>query len=452
MVRRLAVVLIVAGAVLLALAPGVARANGRFPRAVKLLVRPGHPEEMALAVTFGLLVTRDDGAHWHWTCESAVGFMGTFDPDYAITASGTIYATTFGGVTMTRDGCHWSHLPRPLDEAYVPVITVGPDDIVYAAASAPDDNRVYRSTDDGVSFVPLGAVGQPADFWTSIEVAPSDPRRIYLTGFRSMGAATRQRVMFRSQDGGQTWAELPTTALIGTDISDLQIAAISPTDPERVLVRVTLTGPGLQETIYLTENAGTTAAAGPTWAKVYEVTDNIPGVVIRADGTALLATPFHGLQRSSDGGRTFAAVPDVMFEGRCLVERSDRVLFLCANDLPPDSRALTSSTTAAAGSWTPRLRFADLTAPIDCPVGTVQKDDCEAVVWCGLVPQLGVTSQAIDCPADIDAGIDAAGALAPKETCCDAGGGPPAAAASLALLGLMVPAWRRRRRARCILR
>lgn len=443
MARRLARTLVAAVALVTA-GLGTAHANGRFPRTVKLIARPGHPQEMVLGVTFGLLTTTDDGAHWRWACESAVGFTGTYDPDYELSPTGALFATTFSGMRMTRDGCHWSAMPEPLGERYVSAIAVGPDGAIYAGLADPADSRIFKSTDDGRTFVPTGALGMLGDWWMSIDVAPGRAQRVYATGFRAAGGGPRQRIMFRSDDGGASWTELPTTALVGTDSSDLQIAAISPIDPDRVLVRMTLTGPALQETIYLSENAG--AAPGQVqWAKVLEVPDNIPGVVVRRDGTVLAATPFEGLRKSTDGGRTFTTEAGVGYEGRCLFEREDGVLFLCANDLPPDERALTSSTTGAAGSWIPRLRFAAIAGPIDCPTGTLQKDECEGLLWCGLVTQLGITNDPIDCPSLVDAGIDAGTAPPPDKGCCSTGAPPPVMPLAVAALGLLVP---RRRRPR----
>lgn len=448
--RRSASIL-TAAVVAAVVAAGAARpadANGRFPRSVKLVVRPGHPEEMTLGMTFGLLVTKDDGAHWRWVCESAIGFTGTFDPDYEVTPSGALFATTFRGMNVTRDGCHWTGMPAPLLQKYVSAVAVGPDGAIYAGASDPDDSHIYKSTDDGQTFVATGALGAAGDWWSTIEVAPGDPQRIYVTGFRSMGGSPRQRLMFRSRDGGQSWTELPTTALAGNNDSDLQVAAISPLDPDRVILRMTLTGPALQETLYLSENAGTVAAGGPTWAKVFEVEDNIPGVVVRADGTVWVSTPFKGLQRSTDGGRTFTVVAGVGYEGRCLTERSDGVLFMCANDLPPDARSLTSSPTGAAGTWIPRLRYADIAGPVDCAAGTLQKDECEGLLWCGLKDQLGVTTDIVACASAVDAGIDAGTVSPPEKSCCDTGGGPPTLEPALILLGLALPRARRRRRLR----
>jgi hypothetical protein len=259
-----------------------------------------------------------------------------------------------------------------------------------------------------------------------------------------MGEDPRQRLMFRSTDAGQSWTELPTTMLAGTAVSELQIAAISPLDPDRVLMRVTLTATTLQETVYLTEDAGSTAAAGPTWVKVIEVDDYIPGVVVRRDGTVWAATPFRGLKRSTDGGRTFADVPGVTYEGRCLLERSDGLLFVCGNALPPDESPLSSSTTGEAGTWTKRLHFPDIAGPVACAPGSIQRDDCQEIGWCGLTRQLGITTEIIDCPEE---DVDAGPVGPPGKTCCDTGGGPPTLEVGLVLIAL-VPGWRRRRRAR----
>ena len=54
-------------------------------------------------------------------------------------------------------------------------------------------------------------------------------------------------------------------------------------------------------------------------------------------------------------------------------------------------------------TWTGVLKYEDIQAPVACAVGTVQNDQCierymdEQSPWCCLVPQLGITSTAIDC-------------------------------------------------------
>src|SRR5687767_2452764 len=92
---------------LLLASAATAEANGRPPQSVKVVFRPGSTSDILLGVTFGLMITRDDAVTWRWVCESAVGFEGTFDPDYEFATDGSIWATTFDGLRNTRDGCAW---------------------------------------------------------------------------------------------------------------------------------------------------------------------------------------------------------------------------------------------------------------------------------------------------------------------------------------------------------
>lgn len=448
---RARVALVLAALAALAAAPRPAEANGRFPRSVKITFRPGSTTDLLFGLTFGMVVSRDDGATWRWTCESAIGFDGEFDPDFEYSPTGAIFANTFDGLRLTRDGCRWTSPPPPLGTTFVSAVAIGAvDGSIWAGTSDLGGSAIYKSADDGLTFQPTGPLGRDGDWWESIAVAPSDPSRVYVTGFRVDGGNPRQRLLFRSMNGGASWEELPTTAFVGSNISDLQLAALSPVDPDVMFVRMTLVGPTLQEAIYRTDDADAPLPAGPTWTKVLDLQDNIPGVVVRGNGEVWAATPFRGLHRSTDGGRTFTQVPGVQLEARCLAERPDGTMFLCTNNLPPDGASVHVSTTGAAGTWTPKLRFADITGPVRCDAGTSQHDDCEVILWCGLRENLGITSEEIDCtpPPPIDAGIDAApDEPTPRDKgCCATGAGPgaSAAAAGLALLGLLRP--RRRRR------
>jgi hypothetical protein len=81
-------------------------------------------------------------------------------------------------------------------------------------------------------------------------------------------------------------------------------------------------------------------------------------------------------------------------------------------------------------TWTPVLRYQDLTEAVTCPAGTVQHDEC-AATWCAVCTQLGCKpSPSYGCPAapaDVDTGDP------PSRKgggCCSAG---PGAAGALAL-------------------
>jgi MYXO-CTERM domain-containing protein len=55
-------------------------------------------------------------------------------------------------------------------------------------------------------------------------------------------------------------------------------------------------------------------------------------------------------------------------------------------------------------TWTPVLHFQDILGPVDCPVGTLQRDVCVDSAttgmsnWCSLHNQLGVTENPTCCP------------------------------------------------------
>ncbi|HVK73234.1 MAG TPA: hypothetical protein VM734_07920 [Kofleriaceae bacterium] len=444
---RMPLRILVALALVAALATPVA-ANGRSPASIKVVFRPGSTSEILVGTTFGMLKTTDDGATWRWLCDSVVGIMGTYDPDYEMTSTGLMLATSYDGVYTSRDGCTWTKPDGPLGTGTTSSIAVASNGWIYVALSDPVAGyKIFKSTDDGASFQEVPGTLPASDWWNSIEVAPSDPDRIYLTGFRFNGQDPRSRILIRSTDGGQSWEELPTTAFVGTNNSDLMIAAIHPTDPDTVFVRMTLTGTTLQEKIYRTTTGGAALPAGPTWTEVLQAGDYLAQVAIRDNGDVYVPSMMlQKLHKSVDGGATFAEVPGVTYQSACVAERrEDDRLFLCANN-QIGSEPLTylaSSTTGAAGSWTSRLRFVDVVGPLRCAAGTIQHDDCEANLWCGQREQLGATSTEIDCAPPVE-GDDTAPQPPPK-SCCGIGGAPGLESAS-ALVVLVFRPWRRRRR------
>jgi hypothetical protein len=78
-------------ALLAAMAPISASANGRFPSASQLALDPKDPSHLVLAATFGILESSDAGKTWGWICEGVVGYSSTEDPAIAVTANGTVY-------------------------------------------------------------------------------------------------------------------------------------------------------------------------------------------------------------------------------------------------------------------------------------------------------------------------------------------------------------------------
>jgi photosystem II stability/assembly factor-like uncharacterized protein len=400
--RRLALVLV-------ALALGhaaPAAANGRMPATSTVHFRPGSTSDIYVGATWGLLFTKDGGATWRWVCEQAVGYGGEYDPDYAVTRSGALWATTLTGLRTTTDGCVWES--TRFGELLVSQVAIGPDDSVWVSTADAAESKVYRSTDGGRTFDPTGTTRADANsWWESIETT-SNPDITYLAGYRNEGGVM-VLMLLRTDNGGRDWSSLSTAQFATTGSSFLQIAAVSPDDPGFLFARITRPpgGTSTSQAIYRSTNAGA------TWTLVKMTDDIAPGVVVRHHegpvaeaknrAEVIIGTTKAGTFRSTDGGVTFVPVPRSL-EVQCLAERpEDRALFACGNNLAPDNMALARSDTPF--EWTSILEFRNVTAPAACGDGTVQKLTCQDEFWCGFKKQLGIASEVVECPADGDAAV-----------------------------------------------
>ncbi len=431
------------GAVVLAAAAPAAHANGRFPQAIDVRFKPGDDQVYGLQATFGFLLTRDGGQSWRWLCEDAVGFGGVYDPDYAFTSTGLLLATTTSkfGLRLTRDYCSWDQAPAALNNTFVSQVEVSPDGTIFAAAADPADSQLYVSTDDGVSFTARSNPGQPGDWWETLDVAPSNPSVVYLAGFRLTGQ-DKTFLLLRSDDAGASFTARPVTDFtFGGSGSDLQIAAVSPTDPDLLYARVFhASGVSIGDDIYRSTDGGA------SWTRVFQSGDDVTSVVFRSSGQIVLTTRLSGIHVSADGTTFGAAIASP--PAHCLRERG-ATLYLCSNGFIPDNLGLGTSTTTTG--WVSQVVYASLDGALDCADGTVQHDVCEVQRWCGLVCQLAIDGYPeCDpmCPGPaIDAMPSSDGAdnvTPPGDDCCNVGGGP-AGAALISVLVAVPLVWRRRR-------
>src|SRR5437764_1290449 len=87
-----------------------ALANGRFPRAERLIESPTDPNTLYIAATFGILVTSDRGKNWYYVCENAFSFqdMYTGDPVLSLTGDESLLVGVQNGLNISHDrGCDW---------------------------------------------------------------------------------------------------------------------------------------------------------------------------------------------------------------------------------------------------------------------------------------------------------------------------------------------------------
>jgi photosystem II stability/assembly factor-like uncharacterized protein len=414
--------------------PDTAAANGRFPASTDVVGHPSDADVIALAVTYGLLMSRDGGETFYWVCEEAIGYGGTFDPDYVMADDGALWATTYDGLRVMRNGgCTWELIGGELADQWVQEVEIGPDGRIWAAtANGARDNDIYVST-DGVTFESAGNT-QTAAWFRTLRVAPTDADRIYASAYQVAGQETDAGpsgpagLLFRTDDGGETWLSLDVDDLEGN--FQLQIEAVSPTDPDVVFVRAVSGNPPLGDVMYRSIDGG------ESFARVLDTDDSIRVFEILSTGRIFVGTINDGVYYSDDGGVADSwARPTQALQMVCLTELANGDLLACGSNWEPDNMALGRSTDGGM-TWTKVFRFAEMTGPVSCDPGTVQHDTCEVRLWPSLAEQFGVDRPTVDAGPGIDAG---SGKENGGGTCggCNAGGG-------LALLVLWPVLWRRR--------
>jgi len=443
-----------AAALVLLLAPSLALANGRAPLTNGVHFQPGDSHSLFVASTFGLLVSHDDGCTFDWVCEDAIGYAGTFDPKYAITTDGSIYATTFKGLHVSRDGgCSFQVVtseladgdPAKFSNVWVDALDIGPTGEVWAGTAENGViNNFLSSKDGGHTFTPTGLASAEI-WWKSVKVAPSDDQRIYVTGYQVAGTLADGGQMaptthlLRSDDDGAHWNP---SALAGVVFGTTPIVLVSAVDPtNKDIVFVTSLGGGTHSGDRLYRSTD----GGATLDEVLVAADTIRDVVIRDADHVMVATLADGTYASSDGGKTFAK-QDGTPQLACLGQRGDGKLFGCGANWDPDFKAVALS--ADGATWSKVFRFVELNGPLACPEGTPEHDSC-AVAWPSLQTQFGATGSRCGLAPD-GPPADSPAVVPPKKPggCCDAGAGAPASVLFGLGIGALVLRRRRHRASR----
>ncbi len=134
-----------------------------------------------------------------------IGQPGTF---YMGLPMGGVWKTTNAGVT-------WSPIFDSVKEASsVGALEVAPSDprVIYvgmgdmiAGGGIAEGNGVYKSTDEGKTWTHLGLTG--TKHIPSIVVDPHDPNTVLVAAQGDIRNKSAERGLFRSTDGGKTWAK-----------------------------------------------------------------------------------------------------------------------------------------------------------------------------------------------------------------------------------------------------
>ena len=383
-------------------------ANGRFPRAQFLTVGPGRSDELfLLRTTFGLLASDDGGQRFRFFCEEAYQIPDGYDPMAAWTSDGTLLVGTPTGLLTTRHLCDPS---RRADFEGQDVIDLAGDATgrtTLAALQSRDAVPVMRVawTDDGGGSWEVPREGIARELPLTVEVAPSDARRGYLTSTAWEGGANTFR---RSDDGGRSWR-----ATAARFAGRPYVAGVDPTRPDTVYVRVEL---GLTMDGGAVGGGGTAILrsddAGETFREVGRTRGAMLGFAASDDGRHVwIGGPGDddGLQRSDDGG-AFQRVAAVGVD--CLRWHAG-ALYACETLGGRMGTALLSRSRDLGATRAVMARVEDvLPPPTRCPQGSIVRGFCAErwpVVRGFVLGQARGDAGVMDASAAMDAPGDAGG-------------------------------------------
>jgi hypothetical protein len=373
--------------ILAAFWPREAQANGRIPAANRIVLSPSNPDLIIARATYGVLPSFDHGKSWSLLCEDALGLpqMAVEDPSMGLTADNALVIGLLipAGLQVSYDqGCNWTCAGGPVADEAIVDIAVRADSphtvVALTNTTLPDDagggmhSQVYESADDGAHWTALGVPIDPTALVTTIDVAPSDPARLYVSATRGFGP-TRTASLFESTDRGASWNEWPVPLDTNTETS-VYIGGVDPIDADRVYLRTN----GVSRLF-----VSSASDAGLTFQPALQLTADMLGFALSPDGATIYAgSENDGLFIGDRETLTFTHKTPVVLgpdagprdiHVQCLSARAGE-LWACADE---PSGFIVGVSTDNGGTFTPRLHLDGVSAPIACAT------DASVSVACG---------------------------------------------------------------------
>jgi hypothetical protein len=287
-----------------------------------------------------------------WTCEDAFFLQPNF---WHPTAGGRLLAGTAYGLRGSTDrGCTWSDVTKLGNQFFssLEVDPADPDRVWLVTGTQGATNTVYRSVDDAVNW----EVVREDDTVDFREIRASDDgAALFLVGRRQ---GDRFGVLWRSDDGGDTWSaplvlegwEAVDLLTVSEDGGTLYLSAVAEKGGFWLIeVDAALTTPALGISDWYSPPTSATELDGHLFVSV-----GSERLMVRGP--------------SSD----FVEIPEQPLS--CL-DRIDGVLWACS--FPPNFPQYLFSEDLGE-TWQTALDFSDVVRR-DCPVGTAGADVCPEV-------------------------------------------------------------------------
>lgn len=308
---------------------GLAKAGG-FPRAFHLQTQG--PKRL-VSMNFGLLLSVNEGASWHFICERAlngylISLQERVEPLALFGSDGSIIVASERGLRVSRtEGCTFYDPPvvpisfetRERTALSYPLNAVGK---VVGLAASPNKSRatflvagalqdapetvksyqLYETTDDAKTFSPLGGEipGSKIGTLASLTVAPGDAARVY---FVSEAPSDGAAELWISRNGGVSFDE--QTSVPGSEGAgrETRLLGVHPADANLVFARIGGVLPGTRplvpEHVLLMSSD-----AGATWQEVLRVNAKVDALAVSPDGKTL------GVGVGCDHDTTYVCNPD----------------------------------------------------------------------------------------------------------------------------------------------
>ncbi|HEY6460115.1 MAG TPA: exo-alpha-sialidase, partial [Polyangiaceae bacterium] len=273
---------------------------------------------------------------------------------------------------------------------------------------------VFSSTNDGAQWSKIGTI-DPGATVTTIEVAASDPQRIYVSAFRGDGK-TRTTSIFVSKDGGQTWAEHLTPYDPNTE-SAIYIAAVDPSNADLLYIR----SEGASKLTVSKDGA-------QTFQQPFAMPqgDQMEGFALSSDGSKVwVGGPNAGLFSASTSDYAFSQISTIHVE--CLATHGSD-LWACSDE---PSGFIAGVSQDGGKTFTAKLHLTTIAGAMACPPTTTAGALCTTTDYDAEIPynpfgslctNLGACYEA-GTPQPLTIACDEAGACGPTSTSSSGGSG-----------------------------
>ena len=326
-----------------------------------ITINPLNPKQLYISANWRPVWSGDGGKTWE---ERVAGADITVQTDIRFSGDRVYVAAMDEGTLMSEDqGKSWKQLWPLKYEAELSghnwrtVVTNinGVDRIISTASPwngknsvviviSEDGGKTFKTTTAGLPTYRISANtmwgrGYPR----ALAVDPTDPKIVYLgiDGDPTPGnPAQTGGGLFKSEDGGHTWKQLPNQPGSRRMYYGL---AIDPTNPKRLVWGACNTGGG----VYVSEDGG------ETWAHTLKQDTWIFNVHATADGT--LYAGGNNLWRSTDGGKTWKKLTNLTGYSVVGIEvdsRDPKTMWISAVTWDGSSRGSVYKTTDGGASWT----------------------------------------------------------------------------------------------------